>query len=183
MSLITRNGILKLIDDGVIENTDASLVNGASLDIRLGESMLVEEHYGKMSKIDLDRRETPVMVPAQFHDGYWALYPGDFALANTVEVFHLPDDVAFEFKLKSSGARAGLEHSLAGWADPGWHKATLTLELRNVMKQSVLLLRPGMRIGQVVFWRGQPVPPEHSYRNTGSYNNQIAATPSKGQRL
>ena len=33
-----------------------------------------------------------------------------------------------------------------------------------------ILLRPGDRIGQLVFFQGTPVRPEQSYRTTGNYN-------------
>lgn len=180
MSLITYNGLVELVEQGVIENVKPECINAASIDVHLGDSLLVEDYSARMPRIDLAEKQAPRMIRAPVMGGKWTLRPGEFALANTVEVFHLPDDVAFEVKLKSSGARAGLEHSLAGWADPGFNNATLTLELRNVLHCSLLALTPGMRIAQCVFWRGEPVPAEHSYRSTGRYNGQQSATPSKG---
>jgi dCTP deaminase len=186
MSLITYNGLVDLVKSGMIENVEPGQINGASIDIRLGDSLLFEDTQ-RTSPVDLAGKQTPNMLPAPlaYMDDSaigkaWMLWPGQFALANTVEVFHLPDDVAFEYKLKSSLARAGLEHSLAGWADPGWNNATLTLELRNVLTHHPLILRPGMRIGQIVCWRGESVPENRSYRNVGRYNHQRAATESKG---
>jgi deoxycytidine triphosphate deaminase len=56
------------------------------------------------------------------------------------------------------------------------------LELINASQFSVLELAAGMKIGQVVFWRGEPVPAERSYHARGQYNNDRVATPSKGVR-
>lgn len=55
--------------------------------------------------------------------------------------------------------------------DPGWYGSTLTLELKNWLSYNRLLLRPGMKIGQVVFHRVTPVPEERSYKTLGSYND------------
>ena len=99
-----------------------------------------------------------------------ALQPGDFVLAETLEMFHLPEDVAALFVLKSSMARAGLEHSQAGFADPHWHGSVLTLELKNITAHHTLLLKPGMRIGQMVFFRVAPVPESKGYGVKGAYN-------------
>ena len=179
MSLITYNGILDLIERGVVENTSLDLVNGASLDIRLGESMLTESNT-RCHPVHLARKAVPNMEPMPLVEGAWVLYPGQFALANTMEVFHLPNYLAFEYKLKSSLARAGLGHALAGWADPGWTDSTLTLELSNTLQHHPLVLRPGMKIGQVVFWFGEDVPGHASYAVKGRYNGQRAAVESKG---
>ena len=182
MSLLTHRELLELVEMGVLENSDPSLVNAASIDIRLGDSLLVEQPM-RYSWCDLSKKQVPPMrVLEKDADGGWSLYPGDFALVNTLEVFHLPNDLAAEYKLKSSLARAGLDHMLAGWCDPGWHDATLTLELKNVLKHTILKLHPGMKIGQVVFWRGEPVPEDASYAMKGQYNGQKDATPSKGVR-
>ena len=182
MSLLTYRELLELVESGVLENSDPSLVNAASIDIRLGDSLLVEQP-GRYSWCDLSKKQVqPMRMLEKDSDGGWSLYPGDFALVNTLEVFHLPSDIAAEYKLKSSLARAGLDHMLAGWCDPGWNNATLTLELKNELRHTILKLHPGMKIGQMVFWRGEPVPEHASYATRGQYNGQKEATPSKGVR-
>lgn len=132
---------------------------------------------------DRPRALNPDGTPAEAPAGpEYILRPGDFALAHTREIFHLPDNLAIEYKLKSSLARAGLGHLLAGWGDPGWHGAALTLELVNHLQVHDLILRPGMPIGQVVFWRGRSVPAHASYAARGQYNGDTTVTPSKGLR-
>lgn len=176
--LLTYTALCDLVRDGVLENSSIDAVNAASIDIHLGDSVSTEVAYAGM--VDLKAKQAPSMEPREIDDGGFMLHPGQFCLVNTREVFHLPDDLACEYKLKSSLARAGLNHSLAGWADPGFHGATLTLELHNALQYHPLLLRPGMPIGQLVFWRGEPVPSQHSYRVKGRYNGQREATGSKG---
>lgn len=80
----------------------------------------------------------------------------------------MPNDLAAEFRLKSSLARAGLDAALAMWCDPGWHGSVLTLELTNALKMHSLRFRPGLKIGQMVFHRGAPVPAHASYAVKGS---------------
>jgi deoxycytidine triphosphate deaminase len=80
-------------------------------------------------------------------------------------------DVSGEYKLKSSLARIGLEHLNAGWCDPGWHGSALTLELKNMTRKTCIIIKPGDRIGQMIFWRSQPVRLGDSYYYRGRYNN------------
>ena len=58
----------------------------------------------------------------------------------------------------------------------------LTLELHNVLSYHTLRLRPGMKIGQMVFFKGSAVPEYASYAVRGAYNGDKIATPSKGVR-
>ena len=176
--LLTYPDLVDLVTDGVIDAPHEH-INAASIDVRIGNEALIEDTTGKMW-VDLSKNETPAFKPLTPMSGLFHIYPGDFVLANTIERFNLPDDIACEFKLRSSLARSGLEHSLAGWGDPGWHDATLTLEIRNVLRRGILSLAPGMRIGQVVFWRGKSVPADRSYASKGRYNGQSAPQESKG---
>ena len=178
--LLTHNELVKLVEAGVIENFVEGSINGASIDIHLGSKVLTETSSNNI--INLAAKENLGMHELEMRACHWLLHPGDFVLAHTLEIFHMPDDIAAEYKLKSSLARNGLGHALAGWADPGWHNSTLTLELRNDLSRTALMLRPGMPIGQMVFWRGEAVPPHASYRNRGQYNNDRTVTPSKGVR-
>lgn len=184
--LLSHTELLDLIDERIIQNTVHDNVNGASIDVRLGPKLLSERPYPADQRpiVNLAARESPVLIPKplDLYNG-WVLEPGDFVLAATVETFHLPNDLCCEFKLKSSVARSGIEHSLAGWGDPGWSDATLTLELRNTLQHQALRLEPGMKIGQVIFWRlDTPVPDNASYSKRGQYNGQKLPQPSKGIR-
>lgn len=181
MSLLTYNELKALVDSGAIENVQPDDINGASIDLRMGDGYYIEaEPFGYDSKyIDLSQKETPRMIKA---NGTLVIPPGGFALASTEQVFHLPDDVAGHYMLKSSLARAGLNHLFAGWADPTWHSSVLTLELHNTLKHHSLVLKPGCKVGQMVFWRGQPVPEEKSYAVRGQYNADSGVQASRGVR-
>lgn len=180
--LITHNGLLALLDAGIVRGARKAHVNAASLDITLGSLLLVEAPPGGcQAVVDLSDKQIPAMRQIDLiKAGYYDLVPGEFCLGSSVESFYMPNDVAAEYKLQSSLARAGLNHALAGWADPGWHGSVLTLELSNLLRYHSLRLRPGMKIGQVVFWRGEEVPEHASYSNRGKYNGDRTVQASKG---
>lgn len=169
--ILVDHQIDELCRAGMVTPYDPALLNPASLDVRLGDTILIES------------AESPALVPYPLHhhdeaDPYW-MKPGQFALAQTVETFNLPDTIAAQFVLKSSRAREGLEHLLAGYCDPGWHGSVLTLELHNSRQLHDIPLWPGMRIGQMV-WQRLAVPPMRSYRVTGRYCNDATVQSSRG---
>jgi dCTP deaminase len=169
--ILVDHQIDELCRAGMVTPYDPALLNPASLDVRLGDTLLIES------------AESPALVPypLQHHgeaDPYW-MRPGQFVLAQTVETFHLPDTIAAQFVLKSSRAREGLEHLLAGYCDPGWSGSVLTLELHNSRQLHNIPLWPGMRIGQMV-WQRLAVPPRRSYRKTGRYNGDPTVQSSRG---
>ena len=183
--LLTHNELVELVESGAIEEVAPSQINGASIDLTLGEDFLLERPLLYVTSqppvVDLSDREA--VLPLLGHRGPLVLRPGQFCLAHTVEKFNMPLDVAGHYMLKSSLARSGLNHLFAGFADPGWHGSVLTLELTNVLQHHALLLRPGMKIGQMVFWKGSsPVPFEHSYAARGRYNKSASVQQSKGVR-
>jgi dCTP deaminase len=151
---------------------DPALVNPASIDVRLGDTILIEscEHdFVAYNMAELGNDE----------GNPYYLRPGQFILAQTLETFNFPDNIAGQFVLKSSRAREGLNNLLAGYCDPGWHGSVLTLELQNVRQLRSVPIWPGMKIGQIVFdFMDQP--PEHSYAITGRYNNDQQVQESRG---
>ena len=177
--LLSHDEIIALLDDGVVEFAQARCVNSSSLDIHLGNTVLVEKRSAGEVVVDYSSRE-----PLGFHEVVMApegfvLAPGQFILAHTVEVFHLPNTISAEYKLKSSMARIGLEHLNAGWCDAGWHGSVLTLELKNMTQRHAIRLRPGDAIGQIVFFRHAPVAEQASYAARGRYNGDKTATSIK----
>ncbi len=171
MSLLSSNELIELIEAGVIEGVAGDAINAASIDLHLGNDFLLESpvhEFAEERLVDLSKREKPRMLEVS---GELLLAPRAFCLASTREIFHLPDDISGMFILKSSMARAGLEHSQAGWCDAGWHGSALTLELSNLLRYHTLLLKAGMAIGQIILFRHEPVPSSHSYATKGRYNN------------
>lgn len=154
----------------MVQDHDPELINPASIDLRVGNLIMLESVQGHQM-IPLDIKDYTINHP-------YELVPGQFILAQTMETFNMPEDIAGLFFLKSSRAREGYENLHAGYADPGWHGSSLTLELKNARQLQPLPIYPGLKIGQMVFWR-MSQRPAISYAITGSYNGDRLVTASK----
>jgi dCTP deaminase len=163
--------IKALCESGMIQPFDPSLVNPASLDVRLGDWLLIESVE--------DQQWVPLSIANSSSEDPYLLKPGQFVLAETFELFNIPNNLAAQFVLKSSRAREGLQHLLAGYIDPGWHGSRLTLELKNIRQLHSVGVWPGMKIGQIVF-KQLSSRPLQSYAVTGRYNGDQTVTASKG---
>ena len=167
---------------GVIGPIKDAQVNASSIDVRLGASILVERNNPEgLVTVSLQDREALAFDPVELTPGGppFLLAPGQFILANTLEVFNLPNDLSAEFRLNSSAGRMGLGHALSVWADAGWHGSMLTLELHNITRGHNIALHYGDRIGQMIFHRHAAVPKEQSYAERGAYNGQLTAMPAQ----
>ena len=174
MSLLSYVELCELVESGVIGPVGPSAINAASIDVRLGDDIITEQYCDhRVRPVDIHKREVFPSYRQKINDHY-DLQPGEFILAHTMETFNLPNNICAEFKLKSSGARTGLENALATWCDPNWHGSTLTLELKNLLRYSALRLTPGMFIGQMIFYRVAPVPHGQGYDVRGRYNNDAS---------
>lgn len=172
MTILCDTEIQALITDHqMVERCSLKLINPASLDVRLGSRLQVEQWWRpELRTIDISH--TTPLNP-------YLLQPGQFVLAETIELFNLPEHVAAQFVLKSSRAREGLQHMLAGWCDPGWHGSVLTMELKNVRRWHAVPIWYGMPIGQMKFQRMSRTPAK-SYAETGRYNNDGQVQGSRG---
>lgn len=185
MSLLSFNELLQLVEQGVITDVPYEHINAASIDVRLGSDILIERACNR--SVSLRDRENLVMESFSLDNSGYRLDPGEFILAHTLEKFNLPDDIVCYFKLKSSGARIGLNNLLATFCDPGWSGSVLTLELQNTTRHHAILLHAGDRVGQMVFHRVTRVPADRSYAVRGRYNNdpsvqQAKTNPEGGQQ-
>jgi len=154
----------------MVEPFREELLNPASIDVLLGDNVMVED-INRRQFIEVDISDKTIEQP------YW-IAPGEFCLAEIQEVISLPDFLSAQFLLKSSRGREGYEHALAGFVDPGYH-GRLTLELKNSLRHHRLPLYPGLKIGQVVFHRMCATPLE-PYSKTGRYNGDLKVTASRG---
>ena len=157
-----------------------AMVQPSSIDVRLDRIFRVFENH-KYPHIDPAADQPEMTREIQtVGDEPFVLHPGEFVLGSTYEVVTLPNDVAARLEGKSSLGRLGLlTHSTAGFIDPGF-SGHVTLELANVANLPILL-RPGMKIGQVCFFR-MTSPAEHPYGSSvyGSrYQGQRGPTPSR----
>ena len=141
-------------------------------DIRLGKRFLapVEGAGGH-----LDPHGSPGRLFRELEEPRaYELPPGSWVLAESVETFHMPDDLLGLCLGKSSYARCGLLVN-ATPLEPGW-RGKLTLSLVNLSPFPVLL-SVGQGIAQVVFLRGRR--PSRSYREKeagGRYQDQPGVT-------
>lgn len=175
--LISHCGIQNLLVQGVVVGARPEAVNAASLDIHLGRYLLEEipcnsiEGIPPYRVISLSQRDPLTMRKVDLEkNGPYLLKPGHFILAQSEEMFNLPDNVSAEYKLKSSMARIAIDHANAGWCDAGWHGSVLTLELVNNSRHHAIVLTQGDGIGQMVFFQHEPVPAHASYATKGRYN-------------
>jgi dCTP deaminase len=180
--LLSHHHLHHLVADGILENALVENINPASIDVRLGRTIL-REGTANDGPVDLAKKQSVNWEEITLEDNdYYLLLPGEFILAQTIEVFNLPDYIAGEFRLKSTAARNGLDQALAVWLDPGWSGSVLTIELRNNLREHALILRPGQKIGQCIFYLCYPVPSAASYSVRGQYNNDLKAQGGKELR-
>lgn len=177
---------------GAIEPFNPGLINPASLDVLMGDKIMVEA-----PKWIQPLKAWWLQVRGLLADNFWAvlnsestdflainlakkyyLAPNELVLACTKERFNLPNNISCEFALKSSLARQGLGHSLAVWAFAGFSNSALTLELKNYSRYRSIPLSSGMRIGQLIFHSHESC--IVSYQKTGRYNGDRTVQPSKG---
>ena len=181
-SVLSDGTIHDLVEQGriKIDPWDPSLVQPASIDVRLGDSFRVFHNY-RVATIDLrdppgNLTEEVVVAP----DEDFIIHPGEFCLGRTLEWVELPDDIVARVEGKSSLGRLGLiVHATAGFCDPGW-KGTLTLEFNNLTRVPIKL-SPGLLIAQLSFMAlDQPARRPYGSPELGShYQGQRAATESR----
>lgn len=180
--LLSDRDIRHQIDTGRIGLAphDPALVQPASVDVRLGDRFRIPNPAGP-PRVDPDRPQHDLTVEIAIPAGEaFTLAPGGFVLATTLERVTLPADLAARWEGKSSIGRLGLlTHITAGFIDPGF-TGQITLELANLSGRP-LLLRPGMRIGQLCFLR-LTSPADRPYGSPGlgsRYQGQTGPTPSR----
>jgi dCTP deaminase len=175
--------IKKLIGMGSIGISpyDPAMVQPASIDLRLDHHFREFPDEDRYEYID-PAREQPMLTRTYSPntDRAFMLYPGQFALASTMETVSVPAALSARLEGKSSLGRLGLmTHITAGYIDPGFH-GQITLELYNVAPLP-LALYPGMKIAQLIFSAMSEVPdkPYGSGLNGSHYQGQTGPTPSR----
>ena len=124
---------------GGVDPFETSQVNAASYDVRLGDDWIC-----------------PTREPESIRTDGFRLFPGEVVLATTLEYVKIPRQVACDLKLKSTLGRLWINHSLAGWCDPGF-EGNITLELQNLGPEP-FVLEAGRRIAQLIFIRMESEP-------------------------
>jgi dCTP deaminase len=181
-SVLSDGTIRRLVGEGriAIEPWDPSMVQPASVDLRLGRSFRVF-HNHKLSAIDLAEPPQGVTEHVEIaEDQSFVIHPGEFVLGATSEWVELPNDIVARIEGKSSLGRLGLiVHATAGFVDPGF-KGTLTLEITNLTRVPIILW-PGKPIAQLSFMTlDRPAERPYGHPDLGShYHRQAEATESR----
>lgn len=132
MSVLASQHLRAWAEAGGLEPYNPECINSASVDLCISPTII--------------QLTTPgIELPCRVID----LWPGLPILATTVEYIKLPDNLAGVIYLKSTWARRGLDHALAGWIDPGF-EGEITLELHA---HRPLTINPGDRVVQMVLHR------------------------------
>ena len=150
-------------DHGVITPFNPDLLSVCSYDLTLGNTIKVESidsHNDGWVEVDISKP--------------YRICPKQFFLAHTAETIRLPDHISAQVILRSSAARMGFNHALAGWIDPGFH-GQITLELTNQLQLSHLDVHAGQRLVQLVLFKLDRSAAA-SYRQVGNYQNQTGVT-------
>lgn len=162
----------------------------ASLDLRLGTELSVVRNID-LPFIDLKDYESDEKAKKEIRQHYerrvadtsggFVLHPGEFSLASTLEYIRLPLDIAARLEGRSSWGRLGLQvHATAGFVDPGF-QGTLTFELINAGRVP-LKLYPGLRLGQICFFKTTAVQVGYMNKTSCKYGDQTKAEPSRYYR-
>jgi dCTP deaminase len=175
--LIDRQ-ILEAIEAGdlVVEPGDGIIgrIQPASLDVRLGHTFAVYRRDARIIDLKADTSHNWTQIRIESGD-YFVLGPNELILAATLESIGLGDHLVARVEGKSSLGRLGLlVHATAGFIDPGWPLAPITLEISSVIGVPMKLY-PGMPVAQLAFETVEPVATGYS----GKYVGQQAPTPSR----
>jgi dCTP deaminase len=180
--LLSDRDIRSELDSGrvVLDPYEPAMIQPSSIDVRLDRYFrLFDNHKYPVIDPSIDQPDLTHLVDVANGDPF-VLHPGEFVLGSTYEGVTLPDDIAARLEGKSSLGRLGLmTHSTAGFIDPGF-SGHVTLELSNVATLPILLW-PGMKIGQLCFFRLSSAAefPYGSSRYGSRYQGQRGPTASR----
>lgn len=113
----------------------------------------IEYKAGTFDPIDTNRPINRVMIEHDPTLGQYILKPGEFVLMASNEVINIPNGIIGFVQGRSSIARLGIQTEQAGLIDAGF-RGTITFEVFNQTKYPIIL-RGGMRIAQVYFFKAQ----------------------------
>lgn len=158
MTVLCDKTLQKELDKGNIIITPlpgSDAIQPASIDLRLSNDFIMFDETLDVKYIN--------RISSKY-----VLQPGEFILGSTCEYVEVPVGMVARVEGRSSYGRLGLlVHITAGFIDPGF-KGTITLELKNISNQSIIL-HENDRICQIVFERLDSTC-EHPYN--GHYQGQ-----------
>ncbi len=161
MAIITKNRILKLIEEGSLifkPNLDIFQLQEHSVDFRLGFTFMIPKMWHVTSKgresLDIthfDKRNHEYFDVIELEQGqYFELLPQEYILVSTLESIKMPTNIMAVLYPRSSTNRKGLSLDLTGIIDAGY-EGQLILPIRNNTRSQAIRLYPGERLCQIVF--------------------------------
>lgn len=141
-------------------------LNPASYNLSIGTRGIVENATG-FEDVDLI-------------EGY-EVPPGGWILVDVKEWIRIPPDHEAQVILRSSAARKGWDHALAGYIDPGY-RGRLTLEFTNCLRFHSLNIESGQQLVQIKLNRLLNTP-QRDYSSTGRYCNADKVEGNKDDRI
>lgn len=183
MSMMSDTDVLDAVRKGDIrvEPFERGLLGPDSLDIRLGDEILISKAVGKA----IDPVKPENFFESRKINGSFTLEPNQFVLGTTLERISLSDCVAAQIEGRSSLGRLGIMvHMTAGIIHTGFGSkspSSLTLEIYSVNPNSVYL-HAGMKIAQLSFFRlGRKASRGYDELSTSKYVSQERPLPPKGE--
>jgi dCTP deaminase len=182
MAALSDGTLRRLLAEGrvKIDPYDESMVQPASIDLRLGPSFRVFHNF-RVESIDIGDPPQGLTEHVEIgEDEPFVVHPGEFVLGRTAEYVEMPDDLVARVEGKSSLGRLGLiVHATAGFVDPGF-KGTLTLEITNLTRVPIKLWA-GKPIAQLSFMElDRPAERPYGHPDLGShYQGQVESTESR----
>ncbi|ACY75813.1 predicted protein [Cyanophage PSS2] len=159
----------------LVDGFDRERVNQATYNMRLGDRVVVEagEIIADMGRFENHDRlflpdglvELDISNATEERPLYIA--PGQWILSEVSEVIRIPKQCEAQVLLRSSAARRGWDHAIAGYVDPGY-EGRLTLEFVNCRRYRSLPVYPGLELVQLKITL-LPNTPNSSYAETGRY--------------
>lgn len=141
---------------------DAGRIQPASVDLRLGSTLMLQDSVPVIglildpdAELDVSRLLSGYSQSQDITDG-WDFPPGRFVIGQTLETVRLPLDLSGRVEGRSRLARLGIGvHITAPKIDPGFHNR-ITLEIFNLGSWKVRL-KAGMTICTLIVERlGKP---------------------------
>ena len=165
MSTLVDWEIAEWAEAGGVTPFEPELINPASINLRVGTTAKIESISGI---IDPDLGAYSKFMPYIVPGGSWIL-------CDVMEAISIPPNMEGTVVLRSSAARRGWDHAMAGFVDPGYGMGTpngskLTLEFVNCLKYQFLPIYPGIQLVQLRINMLQTIP-RRPYHLTGRYND------------
>lgn len=172
-----------------ISKFDERQLNNCSYDIRLGrfyyaekgsrnfdlfdpyDEGCVERAFGECQEAVVPAKDYPIQRGTS--NGLIVIPPGEFILAHTEEFIGCVDNsLTTMVKGRSTTGRSAIQICAdAGWGDIGYANRW-TLEIKNNFSRHTVVLRPGQRIGQIVFIPTTGVDSQDLYSVKGKYQKE-----------